>query len=218
MAKFINAILAGIMIAIGATSYLSCDNKYIGALLFTVGLFAICVFGLELYTGKVGYIPLRRPKYAAEVILTAGGNIIGCFLASFALRTDKLYETALVLCSAKLSQPYYRLFLLAVMCGILMYIAVHSYKIQTGFSRLVGIFLCIPAFILCGFEHSIADTFYLCLAKIFTPQAFIVLVLTLLGNAAGGMLLPAAQKLTGQTISEKPNISEKPETPQGLEL
>lgn len=218
MAKFINAILAGIMIGIGATAYLSCDNKYIGALLFTVGLFAICVFGLELYTGKVGYIPLRRPQYIAEVALAAGGNIIGCFLASFALRTDKLYETALALCDAKLAQPYYRLFLLAVMCGILMYIAVHSYKTQTGFSRLVGIFLCIPAFILCGFEHSIADTFYLCIAKVFTLQAVMVLALTLLGNALGGMLIPAAQRLTGQIAAEKINVSEKTVTLTELDL
>lgn len=207
MAKFLNAVLAGIMIGIGATAYLSCDNKYIGALLFTVGLFAICVFGLELYTGKVGYIPLRRPKYMAEVALAAGGNMIGCFLASFALRTDKLYETALTLCSAKLDQPYYRLFLLAVMCGILMYIAVHSYKIQTGFSKLTGIFLCVPAFILCGFEHSIADTFYLCLAGIFTPQAAVVLVLTLMGNAVGGMLIPAVQRATGQVAAESEGVS-----------
>lgn len=213
MVKFINAVLAGIMIGIGATSYLSCDNKYIGAVLFTVGLFTICAFGLELYTGKVGYIPLRRMKYISEVALAAGGNIVGCLLASFALRTDKLYETALMLCNAKLAQPYYRLFLLAIMCGILMYIAVHTYKTQMGFSKLVGVFLCVPAFILCGFEHSIADTFYLCLAGIFTPQAAIVLVLTLLGNAAGGMLIPAAQRLTGQIMAEKSDIAKKSAVP-----
>ncbi len=218
MAKFINAILAGVMIGIGATAYLSCDNKYIGAMLFTVGLFAICVFGLELYTGKVGYIPLHRPKYIAEVALAAGGNIVGCFLASLALRTDKLHTTVIALCDAKLAQPYYRLFLLAVMCGILMYIAVHSYKVQEGFSKFVGIFLCIPTFILCGFEHSIADTFYLCLAGVFTPQALMVLILTLLGNAAGGMLIPAAQLLTRQTTAEQTCLSKKDGKKRDLEL
>lgn len=198
MAKFINAVFAGIMIGIGATAYLSCDNQYVGALLFTVGLFAICVFGLELYTGKVGYIPLRKAGYVPEVLLAAAGNMLGCLVASLLIGNPKLQTAAMALCQAKMALPAYRVFFLAVLCGILMYLAVHSYKIQEGFSKLVGIFLCIPAFILCGFEHSIADTFYFCLARCFQPQTLSVLALTLIGNAVGAMLLPAAQLWTKQ--------------------
>ena len=49
---FVGGILAGISIAIGGTVFLSLDNKVLGALFFTVGLFAVCTFGFNLYTGK----------------------------------------------------------------------------------------------------------------------------------------------------------------------
>ena len=54
---FVLAVLAGIAIGIGGTVYLSMDNKTAGALMFTVGLYTICIHGLNLYTGKVGYAP-----------------------------------------------------------------------------------------------------------------------------------------------------------------
>lgn len=43
---FVLAVLAGIAIGIGGIVYLSVDNKVVGALLFTVGLYTICIHGL----------------------------------------------------------------------------------------------------------------------------------------------------------------------------
>ena len=56
------AIAAGFMIGIGAVIYISCENKIAGALLFTVGLFAVCAFGMNLFTGKIGYIISNKNK------------------------------------------------------------------------------------------------------------------------------------------------------------
>ena len=50
----IKAIMAGIMIAIGGTIFLSMEDKIIGAILFSIGLFIIVTRDLNLYTGKVG--------------------------------------------------------------------------------------------------------------------------------------------------------------------
>ena len=47
--------LAGLVITLGATAYLSLESTMAGALMFTVGLFAICSFGWNLFTGKVCY-------------------------------------------------------------------------------------------------------------------------------------------------------------------
>ena len=66
ISQFILGVLAGMMIGIGGCVSLSCDNRYIGALLFSLGLFGIIQFGFGLFTGKVGYIPLRKPRYSAE--------------------------------------------------------------------------------------------------------------------------------------------------------
>ena len=54
MAKiFLSALLAGAIVAVGGTAYLSIESGVIGALFFTVGLFVICTRGLHLFTGKV---------------------------------------------------------------------------------------------------------------------------------------------------------------------
>ena len=44
------------MIAIGGTVFLSIENKVIGASLFSIGLFGVLIYNLNLYTGKIGYL------------------------------------------------------------------------------------------------------------------------------------------------------------------
>jgi len=52
------------MIGVGAVIYLSLENKVIGALLFSVGLLSICCLGLNLFTGKIGYV-VENKQYTA---------------------------------------------------------------------------------------------------------------------------------------------------------
>ena len=56
LSEFIKAILAGAAISIGGIVFLSCDVKYVGAFLFSTGLVTVCMFGFNLYTGKIGYV------------------------------------------------------------------------------------------------------------------------------------------------------------------
>ena len=83
------------MIGVGGSVYLACDNKIAGAILFTLGLFTICEFGLGLYTGKVGYIPFNKPSYIIEVILTILGNFIGTALVAYLVSSMPYRETAM---------------------------------------------------------------------------------------------------------------------------
>lgn len=48
--------MAGAFIAIGGIIYLLLENKIIGSLLFSTGLYAVLTLGLNLFTGKVGYL------------------------------------------------------------------------------------------------------------------------------------------------------------------
>ena len=50
--QFLLAILAGLMIGVGGTVYLTLENKIVGSLMFTVGLYTIVLNGLFLYTGN----------------------------------------------------------------------------------------------------------------------------------------------------------------------
>ena len=56
LSYLVKSILAGIMIGVGGTIFLSSSDKVIGATLFAIGLFMIVINGFNLYTGKVGYI------------------------------------------------------------------------------------------------------------------------------------------------------------------
>ena len=74
---FVLAVLAGIAIGIGGIVYLSLENKVAGALLFTVGLYTICAHGLNLFTGKVGYLVQQElsvlPGYLMDLAVIWAG-------------------------------------------------------------------------------------------------------------------------------------------------
>ena len=162
---FKKAAAAGFMIGIGAVVYISCGNKIAGALLFTVGLFTICAFGMNLFTGKIGYIVSNKNNPNCFVIWL--GNLIGASVGMALVRIAKpsLHTAAKEMMDAKLAQSLLRIPILAFFCGVLMYVAVENYRANPhGFGKTAGLFLCVSTFILCGFEHSIADMCYAALA------------------------------------------------------
>jgi len=183
--------IAGIVIGIGGSVYLACDNKYVGAVLFSVALLCICMRGYALFTGKVGFLIASHQKAdVSAVLLSLPGNLVGTFIAGTAVRfaLPALGDKALSLCEGKLAQTAPETLIRAVFCGILMYLAVVIWR--ENHSPL-GIFFCVPVFILSGFEHSIANLFYFSASGMVSVEAFVYLWLVILGNAAGGLLIPA---------------------------
>jgi formate/nitrite transporter FocA (FNT family) len=186
----IDGIKAGIMIAIGGSVFLSCENRYIGAILFSVALLCICLKGYSLFTGKVGYLPENHSKEAFKILLCGLlGNIVSTILLGFAVSfaNPALGEAAKVICEAKLSQEALQTFVRAFFCGVLMYMAVSTYR-EKG--TLAGIFFCVPVFILSGFEHSIANMFYFGASGIINMDSIIYLAVVIAGNSVGGMAMP----------------------------
>ena len=82
---FLSGILAGVCIGLGGTVFLSLDNKVLGALFFTVGLFTICTQGMHLYTGKVCYVFEKDLAYALDLIPIWLGNLAGTWLLAMAV-------------------------------------------------------------------------------------------------------------------------------------
>lgn len=202
--RTVSGVCAGILIAIGGCVYLACANKYVGAVLFSVALLCICYKGYGLFTGKVGFMPERHDRDAWEVLLAALlGNAIGTFACGYAVRygMPALGSAAETLCQGKLdAQSFPQTLLRAVLCGVLMYLAVSIFR---DLKTPLGILFCIPVFILSGFEHSIADCFYFAASGIVSWRACGFLWTVILGNALGGVLLPLLQKIgkreTGQS-------------------
>lgn len=192
---FVLAALAGLAIGIGGVLYLSVDNKIVGALMFTVGLYAICIHGLNLYTGKVGYLVYKPVFYLLDLLIIWLGNLCGTYLAAAMVRQTRIRDiskTAKVMCGAKTADGFLSLFLLAVFCGFLMFIAVDGYR-ET--KNPVILFMGVAAFILCGFEHCIADMFYFSVAGMWSGRVFLRIIIVTLGNSLGGILIPFAKKI-----------------------
>ena len=77
-----DGMLSGLMIGIGCVVSMSCENRYLGAFLFSLGLFCIVQFQYGLYTGKVGYIFDRDKAYLGETFFTFLANAIGASLTA----------------------------------------------------------------------------------------------------------------------------------------
>lgn len=175
----VRGVLAGLMISIGGYVYLGCENRVVGAVFFTVGLITITLFGFDLYTGKIGYWLGQSRQERWQTLLSLPCNAVGCLIAGLARRPA---GAVLALCEARLAKAPLILLVDGIFCGILIFICVEIYKTR---GTVLGILICIPTFILCGFEHSIADVFYFCNARIFSWQAVLVVLLVALGNALG---------------------------------
>ena len=195
MKVLFKSFLAGIMIAIGGTVFLSIENKVIGASLFSIGLFGVLIYNLNLYTGKIGYLITNlNLKYIKELIITLIGNFIGACSVGFILRYtriyDKIYEKSLILANAKLNDNILSIFILSIFCGLLMYYAVNGFKKQTDFGKYLVVYLGVAVFILCGFEHCIANMYYFSVADIWSFKTLGYTGIMVLGNSIGSFIIP----------------------------
>ncbi|MBQ4561260.1 MAG: formate/nitrite transporter family protein [Clostridia bacterium] len=192
--SFFGSLAAGVMLTIGAGVFLSCDNKVVGAVAFSVALMVICMLGMYLYTGKIGmlaedYSPVNLGCVTVGLI----GNYITATLGGLVLGLVKpaLYEKAVTMCEAKLEQKWYIAIILGIFCGILMYTAVKGYA---NTKQPIILVFCVAVFILSGYEHSIADMAYFGVARMFGLKTVCFILLVVLGNTIGGMLIPLLMK------------------------
>ncbi|SFX91003.1 formate/nitrite transporter family protein [Ruminococcus sp. XPD3002] len=196
------AVLSGLMIGVGGIVYLMVDNKYIGGFMFSFGLFTIIQCGFALYTGKVGYIPENKPKYLREVAITLLGNVIGTGGAALLVRLTrigaKVHENASACMEVKMGDSVLSQLVMGVFCGLLMYLAVDNgkrcKKCKSDMSYVFGTVIPVMLFIFCGFNHSVADCFYMFAADASVEGALYILIVAI-GNACGGMLIPLVKKL-----------------------
>lgn len=196
----IKSILAGIMIGIGGTIYLSLDDKIVGSILFAIGLFIIVVYSFNLYTGKIGYLINNfNKKYIRELIITLIGNFIGTFFVGFILKYTRIYtmisEKAKTLADIKLNDTSISILILSFFCGILMYLAVNTYKEVKDIGKYLAVFLGVIVFILCGFEHCIANMYYFSVSSTWSLNTLLYLLVMILGNSLGGILIPLCNKV-----------------------
>ena len=200
MKCFLKSILAGIMIAVGGTVYLSLDNKVVGASLFTIGLVSVLLCNFNLYTGKIGYLVNNfNLKYIKEMFITLVGNFIGASFIGFILRYTRIYSNvkskADILAVAKLNDSLLSIFILSIFCGLLMYFAVNGFKKVNDFGKYLVVYLGVVVFILCGFEHCIANIYYFSVADVWSLKTLGYVGVMIIGNSLGSFILSFYDKI-----------------------
>lgn len=188
-ADFIKAIFAGIMIGLGATVFLAlkaAGAAILAAFMFGVGLYFVISFNFNLYTGKIGFLPPNLP-----IILI--GNIIGAALMGLLIPispTAVAIPIVVEMVKAKLSMNLLSVFAMAFCCGMLMYIAVYGSKtISNPVSQMLMIFLSVAVFILCGFEHCIANVVYYAIVHKISLSVALHTLIVVLGNSLGSLFI-----------------------------
>lgn len=176
----LNSILAGIAIAIGGTAYLITGYAW----LFPIGLFIVCFYNLDLFTGRICYISGKDSIFKYPVIYLL--NTISAYLSGKVIAFCKpdLIEKALMLTQTKLGENF-RLVPLAILCNVCIFVAVDSYKRTNG--NPLGLIFATTVFVACGFEHCIANAFYFGIAGTFSTAMIWFLIANAGWNATGGI-------------------------------
>lgn len=189
------AILAGIVLGLASWMYLvilSLGNIYliyapffkiIGAFIFSYGLVTIVNYKYYLYTGSIAKANVSYSIDWLRLIFCLLGNIIVLYLIGNVLSVwmPDLVVVADNLIAIKMTYGWQEIMMKSIGCGLFMYFAVYANNLAiTSFS--------VAGFVLCGFEHCLADFFYFCASSQFTLPMFGFFLLALLGNTIGASI------------------------------
>lgn len=206
--RLLMSIMAGLYIALGAQGFMvTYDNIFIRASVFPVGLMLVVIVGGELFTGNClmtfSFIQkkISFKSYANTLIQVFFGNFIGALIIVFLLYFGGVYknpilaETIVKIAKAKVALSFTEALSKGILCNILVSLGVWfalTAKDTTG--KLLGCWFPVMLFVLCGYEHCVANMFYLPLAKILDSsitigQIFNNLLPVTIGNFIGGGIL-----------------------------
>lgn len=183
---FALAVLAGAFIAMGAIFSTTATTggstlpygvvRILGGLTFSLGLMLVVIAGAELFTGnnlvimawashKVSTWQLLR-----NWIIVYFGNFVGSILTAYMMFLSKQYEfssgalglNALNIAHAKSGLEFVQAIVLGIFCNALVCLAVWlCMSARSTTDRVLAIFPPISAFVAAGFEHSIANMYFI---------------------------------------------------------
>ena len=193
----LKSILGGFCIVVGSTGYLilkSYDMTVLGAFVFGLGLYAIIHFKLWLFTSKISYVIDHKPSYVIDVVICFVVNILSVVaLSALLLQTrigGTLHEYASPLVATKMADSWYSILILSTMCGTMIYLAVNGHeKCSYGVGKIVFVFLSIFIFIICSYEHVIANACYFTYAGEFSWKVILYFFIMAVGNSIGAIIV-----------------------------
>lgn len=181
---FILAIVGGLLIALGglvaAIASHAIHNysitRVVSGLLFPFGLIMIILSSAELFTSNcLLFISVLDKKISIlkacrNLVIVYIGNFVGAisvsYMAShfgvFDLSHNELAAYALNNAVGKTNLSISQMIILGIFCNILVcFGSVLAYSAKDTVSKAIGAYLPVAFFIICGFEHSIANMYYI---------------------------------------------------------
>lgn len=199
----VSGFLSGFIIGLGGLCFILA-NAYstlgliIGALIFPFGLFLICVLQIDLYTGKIGFVFKDKSITPSRLVLMLIGNLLGASLIGilcYLIFKDNqtVYPVISQISDKKLDLFNINLLyfsIKSILCGMMVFLAVHLYKkSNSDFMKFISVLIPIFIFVLCGFEHCIADMFYFTFALKFNLEMLVAIIISIIGNTIGALIL-----------------------------
>lgn len=182
---FVLAVLAGAFIALGAVfSTVALSGvvappwgpiRVLAGIAFSLGLVLVVVGGAELFTGNNLIVMawaagrIRTGSLAVNWAIVYAGNFAGALsiallvavAGTYRLGTGAYGTAALGIASAKLGLSFLEAVALGILCNVLVCLAVWlSYSARTTADRILAVVMPITAFVAAGFEHSVANMYF----------------------------------------------------------
>jgi len=219
-------LLAGGFIGLGAmffTLVVSDANlsfavaRVVGGVAFSLGLILVVVAGAELFTGNnllvmaavAGRISATRflqnlvVIYLANFVGAAGLAGLVAISGHWEMAGSAVGKTAVSIAASKCALPFGEAFFKGVLCNVLVCLAVWlAMSGRTVTDKVLAIVFPVTAFVACGFEHSVANMYFIPLGVLLREQVVTSSVVNLeflnwtglvsnllpvtLGNLAGG--------------------------------
>jgi len=144
--------------------------------IFSTGLMMILLAGGELFTGNMLIvIPVLDRKVNIRQMLLNWmlvyiGNLIGSLFIAWLMNLSGLFAASgglfggmtIKIAANKTQLPFHTAFVLGVMCNLLVCFAVWtSFASRDAAGKILTVFFIISLFVISGFEHSIANMYYI---------------------------------------------------------
>jgi formate transporter len=184
---FLLACLAGAYIAMGAVFATTVAagtsavwpfgvTRALMGLVFCVGLVLVVVGGAELFTGNtlmtIACLEKRVTTGALlrNWVIVYIGNLVGSLVVALLTTIGQTYDfgggtlgmTALSIASAKVNLDFWQAVALGILCNFLVCLAIWmTFSARTVSGKILAILFPISAFVAAGFEHSVANMYFI---------------------------------------------------------
>ena len=182
---FTLAIMAGIFIGLGAAffTYVIHDStlsvgltKLIGGFVFSLGLILVIITGAELFTGNTLIVmsfvsrKITMTQLSRNWVIVFAGNLVGALIVVFLIFLSGQWTagkatvgvTALMIANGKVNLTFWEAVSRGILCNILVCLAVYlCFSGRSVTDKILAIIFPITAFVALGFEHSIANMYFI---------------------------------------------------------